>query len=267
MMPKAPQRCQKVPGKLRPCQGGMLGSSSRRCRLSLLPSPAPQQPLGAGSPLSGATFASQAAKTGLESGTAPCPAPGAAAGRVQWGQQRWREESREGRGVGAPSRALQGWGGDLGDTAVSELPQIRRASMGGSPRRAPSPVTKKATRAAGTQPASPVPPQSHPGATAVPHPCPLRAPAEAPTLNVCFLLMLSEGCTAATRKLSRGMLPRMFSSFSSGEGGGESCGYTLGGTPSTAPSHPPAPSHLWDRLPSPPVAAPAAWLTNNLLNY
>lgn len=36
------------------------------------------------------------------------------------------------------------------------------------------------------------------------------------TLNVCFLLMLSEGCTAATRKLRRGMLPRMLSSFSSG---------------------------------------------------
>lgn len=77
--------------------------------------------------------------------------------------------------------------------------------------------------------------QCHPNATPVPHPCPPRAPAEAPTLNVCFLLMLSEGCTAATRKLSRGMLPRMFSSFSSGEGGGESCGYTLGGTPGTAP--------------------------------
>lgn len=35
------------------------------------------------------------------------------------------------------------------------------------------------------------------------------------TLNVCFRLMLSEGCTAATRKLSRGMLPRMLSCFSS----------------------------------------------------
>lgn len=35
------------------------------------------------------------------------------------------------------------------------------------------------------------------------------------TLKVCFRLMLSEGCTAATRKLRRGMLPRMLSSFSS----------------------------------------------------
>lgn len=35
------------------------------------------------------------------------------------------------------------------------------------------------------------------------------------TLKVCFRLMLSEGCTAATRKLRSGMLPRMLSSFSS----------------------------------------------------
>lgn len=170
MMPKAPQRCQKVPGKLRPCQGGMLGSSSRR-RLSLLPSPAPQQPLGAGSPLSGATFASQAAKTGLESGTAPCPAPGAAAGRVQWGQQRWREESRAGRGVGAPSRALQGWGGDLGDTAVSELPQIRRVSMAGVTPACSKPRHQESHQSsrdpASITSATPMPPRCHPGATPV----------------------------------------------------------------------------------------------------
>jgi hypothetical protein len=44
------------------------------------------------------------------------------------------------------------------------------------------------------------------------------------TLNVCFRLMLSEGCTAATRKLSRGMLPRMLSCFSSvGETGVQGC--------------------------------------------
>lgn len=37
------------------------------------------------------------------------------------------------------------------------------------------------------------------------------------TLKVCFRLMLSEGCTAATRKLRRGTLPRTLSSFSSAE--------------------------------------------------
>lgn len=37
------------------------------------------------------------------------------------------------------------------------------------------------------------------------------------TLKVCFRLMLSEGCTAATRKLRRGTLPRTLSSFSSVE--------------------------------------------------
>lgn len=44
------------------------------------------------------------------------------------------------------------------------------------------------------------------------------------TLNVCFRLMLSEGCTAATRKLNRGMLPRTLSCFSSvGEIGVQKC--------------------------------------------
>jgi len=75
---------------------------------------------------------------------------------------------------------------------------------------APSP-RKQEEGAAGTLRASP-PPQR----------CPSALPPSKPrhnhalTLNVCFLLMLSEGCTAATRKLRRGMLPRMLSSFSSG---------------------------------------------------
>lgn len=120
--------------------------------------------------------------------------------------------------------------------------------------RAPCAVTKKATRAAGTPPASPVPPQCHPGATPV-SPLSPASPGVALTLNVCFLLMLSEGCTAATRKLSRGMLPRMFSSFSSG---GANFGVTAWEGPSAHP--PPCPRSLCPTcgIGSPPVAAPAA---------
>ena len=51
------------------------------------------------------------------------------------------------------------------------------------------------------------------------------------TLKVCFRLMLSEGCTAATRKLRRGTLPRTLSSFSSVEetGTGETTACPRGG--------------------------------------
>lgn len=91
--------------------------------------------------------------------------------------------------------------------------------------------------------------QCHPSATrAVPR-CPPAAPAGALTLNVCFLLMLSEGCTAATRKLSRGMLPRMFSSFSSGEGANPGVTPTEG-PPRQCPPPCRALSHLWDPLPA-----------------
>lgn len=72
---------------------------------------------------------------------------------------------------------------------------------------APAP-RKQGEGAAVTLQASPLP-RHRPGG-------PPRPRARALTLKVCFLLMLSEGCTAATRKLRRGMLPRMLSSFSSG---------------------------------------------------
>lgn len=81
-----------------------------------------------------------------------------------------------------------------------------------SPQLALCPITKKARRGNSRDPAS---------ITATPVPSQCSVPSKpwhshAPTLNVCFRLMLSEGCTAATRKLRRGMLPRMLSSFSSG---------------------------------------------------
>lgn len=57
------------------------------------------------------------------------------------------------------------------------------------------------------------------------------------TLKVCFRLMLSEGCTAATRKLRRGTLPRTLSSFSSVEetGAGETRVCPRGEAGSAAP--------------------------------
>lgn len=81
-----------------------------------------------------------------------------------------------------------------------------------SPQLALCPTTKKARRGSSGDPASIT-------ATPVPSQCsvpPKPRHRHAPTLNVCFRLMLSEGCTAATRKLRRGMLPRILSSFSSG---------------------------------------------------